>query len=438
MRGRTNISGGGGLAINGDVNQFKVVEGSSIVSGDFVSILSKTSNKYKGSGAINRIFKISENRIVGFRANEFWVLEVSNNGIEEYKTFSINYVYSFEYIYQIDNSHFVTLYSDIEINTSNQMEVRINYITIDIENNLVNVEGKIYEIVVPEITIFEYYEGLVSGNFLFFPIRGYLGENSKNSKQAALVWININNQEWGYKLVEKKYNTLGNKCTLLEAEKFDFYLFSSGLNDNGIISVCKFNFNEENAILELVNYYQPGVGDIGHYKYGDVCYLGNNRFSYTNLDGTYKHMLYVFEFTNDLYLKINEIILEEVTGDREYQIFKLENKIIILGFGSTYYLEKCYVININDILNIKEIQFNSLDSSIKIDYYNLVLFGMGNNVIISSEGAIIEQCKIMGNTLVGVDDIQTVSNYNGSALGVAKTSGNAGDIIDVYVPSSTT
>jgi len=448
MRGRTNISGGGGLAINGDVNQFKVVEGSSIVSGDFVSILSKGTSTYNTNRSIDYgpIFKISENEILFFTSSTINILKISENGFQEYKVFSVNFSY-IQSVYQIDSNHFATLY----FSGGNNPQFRINYVTVDVENNLVSCEPKLYSLSIPE---FKYNitgnmeEGVLSDNFLFIPIQGK--KTSTSNYSVSLVWIDINSEKLGYKIVED-VQYYSNFRTLLEGEKFDFYLFNKGYDKNDL-RISRFNFDKQNKTLNFVNNYSfdesPSLGSIGY-----VCYLGNNRFlldsgsRYYNIS-SYFDDLAVLEFTDDIVLQIHRISTKGIKKDSQIRLFMLGDSLIILKFDyktAEHHLDGVFVTNIDKILTIKEFEYNTFNIFDILNKNGTInLLEAGGYIFISGlysteiTHIIVGQCKIMGNTLVGIDIPQTVSNYNGNALGVAKTSGNAGDIIDVYVPSGTT
>lgn len=102
MRGRTNVGGGNGIFVNGNIDFYTIVEGNSITAGDFVSrkIIPEIQEVYGANVSITGGEKVGENLYLFLVGDYLRILEYNGNEIKIIYTYSAQ-TYS---LYSVDNA----------------------------------------------------------------------------------------------------------------------------------------------------------------------------------------------------------------------------------------------------------------------------------------------------------------------------------------------
>lgn len=442
MRGRTNIlGGGGGAVVNGQIKDFKVADGNNISVGDFVTMISGPASYYDVQNysfdlfGESKVFKISNSKCALFYGVNIMILDLSNGIVLDKIISGTFHTVRKQNVYQIDSNHFAILYN--ESSTS----ISVDVVEVDYENNTSSFDTKIYnyeESVAGYSDI--YYFAINVGNIIFLPY------SKSSSKIFSIIWIDVNSGEFGRCDVSNSSNVdyfLNNGC-LVNGEEGFLYVFSTGLNNTSpkSVYVSKLYFSSEEKSLTLLGQYSIYTEKVHKYIRlgGTVCYLGNNNFALSTSTGI-----------EILKIEDNITQLNFIQGIRSGLIFNYDDYLLLfeqtLTSGTGHNQIVYYgVISINDITTFNSIelqQFSFVDIFVPYapDTYTLGLLDFENKFIVygfsrssSSTPARFVECKLENENIVGMDSENYVTSYNGKALGFAKTGGNAGDTIKVYVP----
>lgn len=455
MRGRTNIlGGGGGAVVNGQIKDFIVADGNNISVGDFVTMISGPASYYETPSNINIeqyykvVFKISDSKCAIFYDKNIMILDLSN-GIVLDKIISGNFQsVSSGNIYQIDNTHFAILYGG---STSNSIySFKADILTLDVENNECSFVTKTCSV---DVSSLSYVNFNINGDVAYV-FNGVLFIQTMYSKYSsgsyiyeyAIAWFDLNSDKSDlYKFEDPgnymPYSNNPSEFCWSHDENDNIYIFyQNSSSSSSLIEVNKLSLSLENESLQVIGKYQMNTGHIHKYNFRNLLsYIGNNNFALSCNNG-----IEIIKVDNGITL-LNYI--QDVNNMFDIpSISVYGNYLLIFQIDSARKIGYQGVISLDDLLTIEDFQTQNftigvLSGSSKgyvNSYFDLLsfdnkflLFGVSPS---SSKIVRVIECKLENENIVGMDSENYVTSYNGKALGFAKTGGNAGDTIKVYVP----
>lgn len=471
MRGRTNISSGGnGLAINGSIEQFQVAEENTIVAGDFVEYEFNNENNYLFSGYFNKskyggdykpiiysflddsflvfyyltgnyqigYFKV-ENGEIALKAtiaysNKYWGMPlcVLENGL--FVVVNRENLDNKIYLYKIEDDNFVQLdYVDSTIKSA--------FSVVDLKNG---------------------YFCVIGGSSTTSEFRSYLAEVYSYSETSLELLFTVSS-----------FLTLPSSITLSSMTNISPRTFSVG--ENKFLLFCRYSSsyeiiyyqvdidnNEINNISTNYFTYSTNAKYFGCKTFGDLLPINTETFltsqfymsgtnSLTPVDAGVFRIIYVQDDALAIVDNVEIVSDDDTGGGITCQPVK-ENVLFVA------YLSKDNQVNIKRleynpsthlISNVSNIVTLNTMCTADSDYIGLVSYGIflesGNEIFYlytdytdSYEIYCVKLLYQNGVLEIG-EQTNLVKPYSGgSAMGIAKDSGTAGDTIDVYVPSITT
>lgn len=472
MRGRTNISGGGnGLAINGSIEQFQVAEGNTIVAGDFVEYEKLEQEEYFDSNHYGKVYPGFKNVVIPYKENIYVFLSAMENSVVHlaklvrFEKGSLEIIYNFPdiygegnfyimesgefvvksisgyiYIYRYEND-VVTLISSIAVSNSNDSGTGIcslKNLILDISYNYCY----IYRYGESEINYFGY-KSFQSGGTSASSVHVRCFPVSDNivmvfsfiSSYVYLTTLEIIDDGEDITYTQNRSTLFNNASTGSPA---GYYVQGNIQCVDKKVLVTRGGFNDEISF-----------SDTYIYSWEDEFYKNNfqfNPFTIIKYEGFYDDFQYLVPYSN-------------------LTVQFVKNNVIMVACMPVSYSSKSYTYT-RDKLVIFRIELDWENYLMK--YSNMVQydpteeiestanFGFGwGNFFEDNEGNIIyiyQRGNVEDNTgryLLNLnynngilslgEQTNLVKPYSGgSAMGIAKDSGTAGDTIDVYVPSITT
>lgn len=423
MRGRTNI-GGGGIAINATVEQ-KTIKFGNIIAGDFVEYFSESTSFEPSSffdfkfvvngfliakvGSIITAFKSGRqvatyagynctyigkrgNNVIFYdvSANVVGVLSITNEGFTLVDSYSITPRTSSNASYAIWGSDNKICYVMWDKNTSN----RKFYVGIfDIASNgaLSNYQETILD--APSNSNINmdvcYYEG----HFYIVLFGNYTG-------LTVSISIDVNNVA----TIDSQYTQNGSVSDQPRIVYKKGQILAIAYYDGGSSSPSTAN----QGYLVLFNFVTGNYNRVFIADYGEILSIVNNSLVLTSKRTRVSNNYYTYTMNlcrfDDLTLSLT--VLDTIVFDLDYQT-----------------ITKCLqgtLAGIEDDIVYAQLQGGHTTSTVGV--YTVSLFEIINN-----------------NHIQYPTQKNYVQTYgNGNPIGVAKDSGVAGDIIDVYVPAPTT
>lgn len=414
MRGRTNVGGGNGIFVNGDIDFYTIADGNSITAGDFVSrkIIPSIKQLYSTSATPNKGDKVGDNLYL-FVVNQYLTL-VKFDG----KTIEVVYAYTG---YRVPHCYYDEetgiIWGTAYIGSS---EYDWKIARFEIENEKIRLKdlfseehsGKygdylgVYEknntfiIFSGSSTIqFDCYavseNGQVARNTFtksFSSIKGMsfinnhgsrfyvLTSNSGTLNQTSARYINVSETEDEVELkfirsAPSSYNTVGMATSrVIEKSGKAFFVYSDSSGEKyGSVKICIYDMETEN-----------------HTEYDILPVNENFRF-----------------------LEISDFITSDTF------MVKINNKFLLLKYSWE--------------TNSIEIYSNTIELDNRA-YSTCVPLVNQNSIGRFGQYATI--FTVDGNTLLAGEDQKIIQPYDKDigSIGLAKNSGKAGDSIAVYVP----
>ncbi len=456
MRGRTNIlGGGGGAVVNGQIKDFIVADGNNISVGDFVTMISGPASYYETPSNINIgqnykvVFKISDSKCVIFYDKNIMILDLSNGVVLDQIISGTFQSVSIGNIYQIDNTHFAILYNGSISNSIYSFKADI--LTLDVENNECSFVTKTCSVDVSSLSYVSFVinEDLayVFNGVLFIQTMYYKYSSGSYFYEYAIAWFDLNSDKSGLYKFENpgNYMPYDNKNIYYcwsHDENNNIYIFYQSSSSSGYtsIEVNKLSFSLEDESLQVIGKYKMDTGRPHFFNFRSLLsYVGNNNFALSCRQG-----IEIIKVDNGITL-LNYI--QDVNNMFDIpSISVYGNYLLIFQIDSARRIGYQGVISLDDLLTIEDFQTQNftigvLSGSSKgyvNSYFDLLsfdnkflLFGVSPS---SSKIVRVIECKLENENIVGMDSENYVTSYNGKALGFAKTGGNAGDTIKVYVP----
>lgn len=447
MRGRTNV-GGGGLEINGDIEQWLVKDGEIIQEGDFVQIETmKDSGRTPSRIDPKRIFNLSDGRQINLFTSSFKVcfaLETFGEdgvGVPVIYTTNVSvqnnyYGYAFWKVAKVDTDKFI-------IATGSEAVTSGNYSTT-------------YTIYLLEFDVTDD-TFVVTQKGVFGSVSGWIEEQSTKHANPSIIEIKPLNSQY-FAVIYSRRQNINDTYGYLSAMVYDYV---NGSVVQTLFSSIIINFNEElrgNRLLYRKN--------------------STNSFTIYYAYNTMKVHYFNFDLNNATIIQDgNTLIVQRVSPylDFEYlgslcwegvetannvvnvfnnQVFLLyfnhsESKITIL---KKYDLSTGYLIK--GAFNYKgnAYVYNSGGTVFRIDQYDVsepstnAIWDVGNECHVLEEVTSDIFCTYTGlsrrtvengtNNLVKISSVETIKKYVDKIDGVSDMDGVGGDTIKIYVPAS--
>lgn len=471
MRGRTNVlSGGGEVIVNGQVKEFEVAAGNNISVGDFVSF-----EKFQQSPTFVENVNTNSKRCFQVYISESVYLQVVQFGGDSHiylvngsivkQKITVNYTSYPHEVFFLPSSRKVLLFKNgyISLCQIDELYENISYIkelsvtgtitccndkivslssssikcynlTSDNELNLLNSYSDI------NVGSESYYKTFCKGSKLHIFNYKYAANTNKVSAKysvlnvaddgtVSLISTSSNNSVPNFDMMMNLIYTDANNFYIV-LEDYSQCSYYKGYN---LGYICFYKFDEDNMLQTW------GIGCMG--------YEGTDSTS-TNFPYYSNSYDFVFIPINDeFFLCFSATILfnnrdTETTEDEQqnysvlfYSIYKKqESDFARIGEWIELYRERT-VTKHNSYYYAKEYKFSF---SYYFKYGNEYELFLGSasypsNTSHSYIDKIVKiNFKVENNVITAISD--KVTSYNGSSLGFAKTGGNAGDTIKVYVP----
>lgn len=486
MRGRTNITQRSGtVPVNGDIKEFEVAEGNEINVGDFVSYeknilgpinissISEGNDYYNYQIIINEITYLKINVV----DNKITIYLVKNGIVISSVVLPVNYTrnnkkpiillgnkliflhYSYYYIYEINND-----FSNIElVKTGEAIGINVDFSSV--YNNKIIFGSILSASMEVKISYLDENNNLIIENTFSLETKGnYYYESNVPTftfdivNNVLNIWVgNIERYYWE-KGVIHQLNINETEVTYLKGEDFGIlplYTFKS-MNYIGDKMFFNFCYNETPTYSEVYN----------RIKYGIISIVNINENGIINIETSYT-------FPGYIGISSSSKNYPYFTSGYDFSFIPIDNNYF-LGFVSSVYKRNAEQVSSNtnenegilfySIFQYKDGTFIQLgdwkellrhdETILESSYYKKIVFNVSYNLFFKNNneydvylGMAIDKSsyyemsrivkitfKIENNEISGISD--KVYNYNGSSIGFAKTSGNPGDIIQVYVPKS--
>lgn len=423
MRGRTNISGGG-TALNGELKEFTVSDGSDIKAGDFVSYA--VGAEYNAFMSQNYA---SPDQPVYIGGNLFLQIINSYLRIVEFDGVSLNIMYTYSDYMVCD----FALYDEntvVCVTSSSGMNVAVLAIS----------EGALIEknILLVSSTADSAFCHVLHGKVVCIRISDntpYLYCYSITDEGVTLEWENLNlDYSWYYVTptiddgdsiyIEAKSSSSSSYYIYICKLSFDETV-SSNISISRSTIVSSGSSTLDDAAMSIYNGYVLSFLSYSTYLYSKI-YITNTK-SMQSAGSVYYSDL-GFEDTATATYKLG---ISGFYDDGKFLLYK-EDSIAILQFDSV-------ALNISRVSNIiGDWQYPYFSDAYANGNAIAVLSKSSN----SSANAVtyISYVEEKDNVLSGRWESNPVQSYDKDigALGFAKTSGTAGDTILVYTPKATT
>lgn len=490
MRGKTNIGGGSeNFFIDGNIINGIVSDTGSIVSGDFVEkIMSKktlqsgtnpgmigtldvkmhvSDNFLLENGSFCVFFTTADSSTVSLVSDfKVWIFNIENNEMIDSGVYNIEFPSQMKFGYgnfgvsQIDGNNFLFSGMSSENNSVNYFSL------VTVNGNIITTKylGASVEEVYAEQQI--YFKGNKIGNsklvFIYRDslkgIKGYIAEINNNSISFGESISLVDNSDikdsallYPFKTIVYNDETI---AVLFEAQDSNWATFVSLIKINGM----NLNLIKTNMIYGYSSNRIKGATYIGNNKIlilndnnlsvgsGNILTLSENVFS---LSGSLEIAKSPFSPTNiSLYESGEKIFVVSEQYEGTHPKSNTDKGINID--------KKKYAIGILDILNIGSLELKEIFSNIHegsygtTEYYYQVLCGICENsekiafsmlnyfhkpnYYTRSDSFLQYGLKLNGNDINPLEETIKFKKRSSHIDGVAKQSGNPGDIIEVYIP----
>lgn len=442
MEGRTNLLPKVGGYVNGDIKNCVVANGNTIVLGDFVQLEAGTASSFTSSGAY--VFKMSDERIVNLSVNFT---------ISSYKINTINISAN---IYNVSKGHYdfygsnqVVSMTGLNLPGPSEYQKNTEIVLsgqLSLDNFFISLSGMVF--------VFHYDSqeinvGLLKTINLNAPVNQYnlyqsvcvVNSNiiafAKQSSSENIELLNLTTEE------VKKYSS---------PESVDTYNYPEIFINDGKIVFCyrtsekktQFCFYDFDVVNESLTFITSQ--NISEVVLGSDYYLFQPKdgliLFYTNNSFNSKCMLYkiideVVTFCDSIVGNYNSNLYYKFMGvcsENKILAYKLSSEET--GLFSIIIDENNYSLN-QSACGLVLTGFTKDDSSTdlnKVFVYNdfyLCFWGKYNYYFTSSGGVFFQEEQ---GIPVEIKDYIVVKRYVSDLNGIAKTSGTAGDTIQVYVP----
>lgn len=438
MRGRTNVNGVGELAVNGDVRQFEVAEGASVVAGDFMEMIYNPQFKtlLQQSGNVDFIYYISENLYVGVMADGIRLFDTIN-GINIMDSYTAKMVYG---IVKISENLFLA-------------ECQLSRVTFRITDR--------------KIIIINEYSGesnLDSDSYYYFVdmVKKYDVVLTVVTQLSKVIFTVINLEDFSSEVSEVllQDNMAGKRTHYFGSVENTFY-FACYFEEKNYLKSYFYNISFANGIFAKNE--EDSTSD-SNFNYKVIWPMKKKLFFdrfeiYVSLSGS--SYIYTNLVIRDIVTRNTNLVPVTTHLDSErypnmVAISELnENNDFLATFfykGDIYGTPtKCHVVafNINPVTYDITIKSSAVDSNVNVgnevcqiifnvkdSYYSFYDWFRGSS---SKTGKIYVEMLTYKNGSVSVGNPQNiVRRYTGAInpFGIAKETGRSGQRIDVFVPPS--
>lgn len=434
MRGRTNISKKSGISLNAKIKSFTVGE-DGINPGDFVEYkynINQSTVLRGNAGGIINITKCNNELYIGIINNSLMLYKYFSGSLtllDSYDRISVNY------IYKMKNNKFILLSNE---NAMSFIEIRNNSI----------VEIKTYDSIICEEST---QETLTSSYKM-----GYINENKicffrvvkKSNYNFALKYyvysissfeVELNILNDGEIQLDYSESTLPS-VNWIKVYGNNIFVEYSSYSPNAAYIVKNGFANEDNTIIKdsetSWNYYNANQFVTSDGKYLLARASGTyGSFSILDLSSGNERTYYVYEFLDEETTSTRRIgYFTDVNDNNEFYIFETTSKS---GVSSGLNVRKCKIIagtvqGISDMSVIDVSNYGGLNGIIQEDGDAMLMY-------INEEGKNTMGISVTQSDEEIISGVKTdlVIRCTGKhqTLGVAKTKGDIGNKIDVYVPN---
>lgn len=438
MRGRTNVTQRSGtVPVNGQIKEAVVESGNVISVGDFVS--------YVFTPTFENITNFDAQSKIPTSSDWLWIKFLGKIGV--------NFLF---FIKPYSNSF---NYAKIIVFNENRELISILQIPVSFYSSGSAVSCCLYEnyiVISDTITGQSFRDRIrlfsISGDFLSFNLLSTINSRSNgvdltfNVGEYIFVIGNICNV---YKIQEneiiyvKYFSGISfsnvkdsiNNCKILKSDGHGCYY----LTTNGSYIVClDIIIQNDNVELNIIQSSFPSSQIIGVFNVDNLYFLIDNKFNFlffSIIENSFSFLSMTNLVSNYSYISGFE--------------FKEGNKFILLCHNLNSNDQHLFSVVIENGNPVIENDFGLLISNFGTDTTTLsrtfgsILKKIGNDFIlifdkVSSDMKSTEIIKVnfdIENESLKVGNENKVKSYSGSSMGFAKTGGNAGDTIQIYVPN---
>ena len=447
MKGRTNLAGGGGLAINGDVISAEAT-GENIVAGDFVEKLITTNSLISTKSASSAlkgsdIFPLSDGTFCTFFTTSYylsagglkmWKFKIQGDELLDMGEYTVSPIEIDDYdsvnVLQTSENEFLLIVDE----PYSSSEKKIDFVVININGDIITSKS----VGQYTSTANEWIIGTcrLSNEKIVILTRKYI-----NSQYSTTYYINL----FVVNLLEDVIE-VGESVSLGNNNYYAYLEESVAYGENQFIVSWyyhpKSNSSSITRSVELFGVSGVKLEKIREEsidKYISSLYIGDSKTLFVKRDGS-SIIAQTLTLSESVLNLSSEFEIASVpfttTSDFTIYFFETGNQIfVVVGNGSgKYAIGKFNIstLNAGDLIEI----FNSATD---YSFRGLILSDADLLFLVASSESYLEinRLKFTGATFESYDNTIKVRKNVSRIDGVAKTSGNIGDIIDVYVPSET-
>ena len=425
MRGRTNVGGGNGIFVNGDIDFYTITEGNSITAGDFVSrkIIPQIQSVYNNSITIRGGDKISDDMYLFLINNYLTLFRYNGTNISIVRTYT---TYTTEdYAYDPETGRiWGVVYSD----------TGYNIVQFEIQNEKIVFINK-YEENIGDRSTYCYY----AKENIFYRVYG-VGSSVGYGYTDIIIekyMISENNSiERASETIRKE--GIGNSRSLAVKRKIGNKIYFTISSTWGREQDTK-SYYERMGVLSISD---TSVFDILYsysfgYKVGNLTTSTvvekNNKCIFLASAEKGKEKLIIVDLETNTHAEFGLINILSTMSDLGYGYYELSDFLT----ESLFLLkknEKCFLLEYNQ--DTGQIQQYSNMVEIKDFYVNGAFLNQGNDIILLGINGKTIKFEFDGTMLLSGEDQKIIQPYDKDigSIGLAKNSGKAGDSIAVYVP----
>ena len=435
MRGRTNVSGGGELFVDGNVIDGIVDETSGIVSGDFVekivtAITLKCGVRPKDN--ISEVFSIGTGLYCIFFNTDYgvnvWKFKIENGEFIDQGVYSVGITSGYQF-----RIHVIQLSGSVFIESHYESLVARKYGRITIQNDSVSYtelstseetenskHGEIEKITQEKFVSYKSYQKTV-------------GTQTKTYTQFSIVSLSGNTLTFGPS-IETDYSLTSN--FLLYDETYFIFTYSMRA------TLFKISGNSLSIVKE--------VDDSVFTSQENMTYIGENKIL-AILSDVQNNIYYlkgvIITLSENTFMKTSGINLCDLKSSLSYelmQVTKVGNKIfaiIATKHGPSYsatYEDFFAEWNVSGLTKVTPLVINKTtdENSIRTYYGICASANSLSFEYVLKNDLYADGFKLLDNGISGFEETVKFKKYTSRIDGVAKLSGSKGQIIEVYVPKT--
>lgn len=431
MRGRTNVGGGNGIFVNGDIDYYTVAEGNSITAGDYVSrkIIPEYQELFSGDSVVYGNDKVGDNLYLCQIGNYLRLVNYDGNIINIVRSYTDYAIVNNCYYYDSESQIIWAVVKDEAVLANDsgyivQLQIEESRILLlsKYTNEAAIASQACYAIGNKFITV------SISTNVYYDIYEINQGQVTWNRNKTDIIGGKTNSSTGRFESYITLLNRCGNRYYYINsrfATKELYYLeFHDTFEDFGYKKVSTFNTSTANPELSISKIIENNGEDL-FFAYGtkSSSVISYKTFHQNMASGATEEKTFL------------ELGITPYNSNPSYSTafqisdFFGENKFILCIGGNFYVLEYDEItVSIQKYSNAVEVPAVS-KAGISLINGNNIAFNIGN-------GSKFVMLKLENTTLLSNEEQKIVEAYNEEigSIGLAKNSGSAGEVIAVLVP----